>query len=127
VSDDLDALLPRAEDNFHGHEGRECGEHRTAGFRAWCFDCSEWCSQEIPCVRCEIPSLRADYTAALDLIARLTEGWDAVPNIVPGRCHWQRDYDPPDPSDKIREPMSDREWRVYCDAAQRATHPGAAS
>jgi len=32
---------------------RECGEHRTTGDRAWCFDCSEWCSTASPCVRCE--------------------------------------------------------------------------
>lgn len=41
--------------HFEGHEGRECGEHRTVGYRAWCFDCSEWCYPESPCVRCETP------------------------------------------------------------------------
>lgn len=40
--------------NFLGHEPRECGEHRTVGsYRAWCFDCGEWCYPGDPCVRCE--------------------------------------------------------------------------
>lgn len=47
---------------FVGWEPRECGEHRTVGdYRAWCFDCSEWCySHEIDaaCKGCEIASLR---------------------------------------------------------------------
>ncbi len=44
---------------FHGHQPRECGEHRTVGsHRAWCFACSEWCYPSSPCVRCEIASLR---------------------------------------------------------------------
>jgi hypothetical protein len=39
--------------NFLGYEPRECGEHRTVGaHRAWCFDCSEWCSPLVPCARC---------------------------------------------------------------------------
>jgi hypothetical protein len=48
-----------AEENFEGHDGRECGEHRTTGSRAWCFDCSEWCYPEEPCKGCELPKLRA--------------------------------------------------------------------
>lgn len=43
---------------FVGHDGRECGEHRTVGsHRAWCFDCGEWCYPNSPCVRCERPFL----------------------------------------------------------------------
>jgi hypothetical protein len=39
--------------NFEGFQGRDCHEHRTAGsHRAWCFDCSEWCYPDVPCVRC---------------------------------------------------------------------------
>ena len=38
--------------NFIGHQGRRCGEHRTTGDRARCFDCNEWCSASIPCERC---------------------------------------------------------------------------
>lgn len=38
---------------FHGHDPNEGCEHRTVGLRAWCFDCSEWCYPELPCVRCE--------------------------------------------------------------------------
>lgn len=45
--------------HFVGHENRECGEHRTTGPRAWCFDCSEWCYPAIPCKGCELPTLRA--------------------------------------------------------------------
>lgn len=44
---------------FEGHEGRHCGEHRTTGGRAWCFDCSEWCYPRAPCVRCERPKVIA--------------------------------------------------------------------
>lgn len=41
-------------DDFEGHAGRECGEHRTVGpVRAWCFECGEWCYPRSPCVRCE--------------------------------------------------------------------------
>lgn len=49
-----------ARSEFHGHEGRECGEHRTTGQRAWCHDCSEWCYPELPCKGCELPQLRAE-------------------------------------------------------------------
>lgn len=52
--------------NFHGHEPRECGEHRTVGpHRAWCFDCQEWCYPSEPCVRCMNPdALRAERDEA---------------------------------------------------------------
>jgi hypothetical protein len=49
---------------FAGHDGRECGEHRTAGGRAWCFDCSEWCSLDVPCKGCELPSLHDELERA---------------------------------------------------------------
>ena len=45
-------------ENFEGHQGRECGEHRTTGQRAWCFDCTEWCYDHVPCKGCELPMLR---------------------------------------------------------------------
>lgn len=49
---------------FHGHQPRECGEHRTVGtHRAWCYQCQEWCypstSEGLPCRGCELPMLRA--------------------------------------------------------------------
>ena len=51
--------------NFEGHEGRECGEHRTVGsHRAWCHDCTEWCYPELPCRGCKIPQLEAALTEA---------------------------------------------------------------
>lgn len=46
---------------FVGFQPRECGEHRTVGdYRAWCFDCGEWCYPNAPCVRCEISTLRGN-------------------------------------------------------------------
>ena len=40
---------------FEGHEPRSCGEHRTVGGRAWCFDDTEWCypSAGMECRGCE--------------------------------------------------------------------------
>lgn len=61
-------------DKFYGHERRECGEHRTVGKRAWCLDCSEWCSPAVPCVRCEMPTMREELEAAQKEIARLRAG-----------------------------------------------------
>jgi hypothetical protein len=47
--------------NFHGHDERECDEHRTVGpHRAWCFDDAEWCYPDSPCRGCELPMLRAE-------------------------------------------------------------------
>jgi hypothetical protein len=43
---------------WEGYEPRECGDHRTTGGRAWCFDCSEWCYDTIPCKGCELPLVR---------------------------------------------------------------------
>lgn len=40
---------------FIGHEPRACGEHRTTGLRAWCFDCGEWCYPGNGCIRCRHP------------------------------------------------------------------------
>lgn len=50
--------VPLDLDAHEGHPGRECGEHRTTGARAWCFDCGEWCYPEAPCARCELPMVR---------------------------------------------------------------------
>jgi hypothetical protein len=64
-----------------------------------------------------VRDLLADYLAALDVIARLSEGWEPWPT----GDRWYRDHIVlEDPSDGVA-PMSDREWRVFCDAAQRAT------
>jgi hypothetical protein len=46
-------------DYWRGIEPRECGEHRTTGHRAWCFDCSEWCYEAAPCKGCQIPVLES--------------------------------------------------------------------
>lgn len=45
--------------NFEGLADRECGDHRTVGpHRAWCHDCGEWCYPTSPCKGCELPALR---------------------------------------------------------------------
>lgn len=44
-----------ADGMFEGHQPRGCGEHRTVGSRAWCFDCSEWCYPDSGCIRCRYP------------------------------------------------------------------------
>lgn len=41
---------------FEGHRNRGCGEHRTTGDRAWCFECTEWCYPDDGCVRCRHPN-----------------------------------------------------------------------
>ncbi len=38
-----------------------CGEHRTVGYRAWCFTCQEWCSPHAFCARGELAGYRAAY------------------------------------------------------------------
>lgn len=56
------SIAPEFDESGHflGFTGRECGEHRTVGaHRAWCYDCGEWCYPSTPCVRCELPTLRA--------------------------------------------------------------------
>jgi hypothetical protein len=57
--------------SFTGLEGRGCGEHRTTGSRAWCFDDGEWCYPEAPCRGCELPGLRQKLGAAEAEVARL--------------------------------------------------------
>lgn len=61
-------------ERFAGHDERECGEHRTTGPRAWCFECQEWCYPKIPCKGCELPSLRT-------AIERIREVVDALPAL----------------------------------------------
>lgn len=45
---------------FEGYVERECGEHRTLGGRAWCYDCSTYCYPDAPCPGCELPALRTE-------------------------------------------------------------------
>lgn len=53
---------------FTGWEPRECGDHRPVGdYRAWCFDCSEWCYSrtiDMACKGCEIVHLRRAIPSA---------------------------------------------------------------
>jgi hypothetical protein len=64
-------MTPETAERFEGHENRECGEHRTVGYRAWCFDCSEWCYPEMPCTRCELPALRRRLIEAESTVGRI--------------------------------------------------------
>ena len=50
--------------NFTGHPDRECGEHRTTGDRAWCFDCTEMCyAAGQPCKGCRVVAQDKRITA----------------------------------------------------------------
>jgi hypothetical protein len=70
------------EENFEGHPDRECGEHRTTGTRAWCFACSEWCYDTVPCKGCELPMLHK----ALDKLRELhVQQWHSTSDEVWGR------------------------------------------
>ena len=72
----------------------------------------------------ELRESQADYLAALDVIARLTTGWDArcLEDDIPHGHVWVREPILVDETDDIGpDEMSDREWRVFCEAAQQAT------
>lgn len=86
-------------EDFTGHDGRECGEHRTTGQRAWCFCCTAWCSPEQPCAGCELPQLRARLAAAPtepvgymivgpNCVGELEADWDGVvhPTVEAGQA-----------------------------------------
>ena len=55
--------------NFEGQPDRECGEHRTTGSRAWCFECSEWCYPAAGCKGCELAQLRRLVREMLEIAA----------------------------------------------------------
>ena len=76
-------------DNWEGYAERECGDHRTTGRRAWCFNCSEWCYPQFPCKGCERPQLEArietlakhlqnlyDWGPGIDAPAAAIAAWD---------------------------------------------------
>jgi hypothetical protein len=72
--------------DFHGHSGRYCGEHRTTGGRAWCFDCSEWCYPRAGCVRCREPRLEAVADAAMAVAQWAADGTHLrVPTVAATR------------------------------------------
>lgn len=71
------------EDNFVGHNIRECGEHRTVGpHRAWCFDCGEWCYPASPCSGCEAPILTAERDALAARVEALTAQRDEAVRLL---------------------------------------------
>jgi hypothetical protein len=56
-------------EDWEGNPDRNCGDHRTTGARAWCFDCREWCYPKINCHGC------VDFRALLTpILAALTTG-----------------------------------------------------
>lgn len=65
-------------EDWEGFQNRECGDHRTTGFRAWCSDCSEWCYPEIPCKGCELPNLRSELEASHQREAELREALTSI-------------------------------------------------
>lgn len=71
-----------SEENFEGFAERECGEHRSTGKRAWCFNCTEWCYPEVPCRGCELPKLRFQLKYAEQAITA-AEGLNGL--VVPTR------------------------------------------
>lgn len=66
---------------------RECGEHRELGTRAWCFDCSEYCYDDVPCRGCELPPLRAELERLRSIVSDLAalEPYDDEYNVC-GMC-----------------------------------------
>lgn len=96
-------MAENAEPNFEGHEGRECGEHRTTGGRAWCFSCSEWCYLTLPCKGCELPLLR-DVLASVWLYI----DWRHVTQQLTTR---QRDAFANVIDEHSGSPSADRWWR----------------
>ena len=64
--------------NFEGHQGRDCGEHRTVGpHRAWCLDCTAWCYPQEGCPGCQVPQLLAR-------ISSLEVEREELRKVVPG-------------------------------------------
>lgn len=57
--------------DFAGHDNRECGDHRTTGRRAWCFDCSEWCYLDDGCRGCRMPSMEEELKLLRDKLERV--------------------------------------------------------
>jgi len=72
---------------FYGLQPRDCGEHRTCGGRAWCFDCTEWCSPEVPCTRCELPGIRAELERLRAEVAAARASQPAPGPTGPGDGH----------------------------------------
>src|SRR5690349_7101429 len=66
----------QVEPKWEGYAERECGDHRTTGGRAWCFSCSEWCYERIPCRGCEMPLLRALLAETLPYFDADSRYWD---------------------------------------------------
>lgn len=69
----LPAPEPCPPERFEGHDGRECGEHRTTGPRAWCSNCQEWCYPGILCRGCELPLLRQRAEQAEAAVQRVRD------------------------------------------------------
>jgi len=104
MADDHDALLARLD-----HPGRET--HHGL---------SVLCKTAAAALR----ESQANYHAALDIIARLSEGWDPTAHGLHNGPTWIRAPILADEGEPLTAPMSDRQWAVYTHAAQRATGAG---
>lgn len=51
---------------WNGLEPRVCGEHRTTGPRAWCYEDHTWCYPHDPCPGCTTEEQR--IADAIDLL-----------------------------------------------------------
>lgn len=68
--------------DWEGREGRSCGEHRTTGSRAWCFQCSEWCYPRLTCNGCvDYPSILAPIDNALTNGSNMTKANIAMDDL----------------------------------------------
>jgi hypothetical protein len=101
MADDHDALLARA-DGWYGR----LGEGITG--------------QLIDDLAAALRESQANYHAALDNLAMVIEGFEPAPTGT----HWHRDPILADDNERTIEEMTDRHWRVFCHAAQRATRGG---
>lgn len=53
------------------YEGCDCGgEHHTLGKRAWCLDCSEYCSADTPCEIAELRLFQARVRSVVERMAK---------------------------------------------------------
>jgi len=104
------------ETNFIGHDGRECGEHRTVGpHRAWCFDCTEWCYPEAPCVRCEAPKVEGARDRWKARAEQAEEQVAAIRTLITE--DYGEDYgdeDVPAAVERLMRHLSEHEANVQC-------------
>lgn len=52
------------------------GEHRTTTYRAWCFDCHEWCSSYVRCLRSEWAEQELALANLRQVARAVVQEWD---------------------------------------------------